>query len=1478
MPNHVLPPIGGGGGGRITFTPLESPFATVTDRDTWATANFNMLLNSNDQVTEVVADGDLFRWSGENEPASYNANQWLQISNMLDATEVKTLYESNSDTNAFTDSDDSSVESISNLTDGTLPVAGASGLENSMLMQMPDGTVATIGSLRAGTNTLELDLAHSISSSGENVTFRNEQSEINYHPVWQTYELGRDNIVARHRYQENTLQLVTDISTQITNPTWSVTVPAVDTEEGQTTRWAEIVVDPTSVLTNVELEIQIEGVVFTRFRNITLTPDPVTNVHRFTYQPNFDFNVGANLTFSLSSPDGDVVVLGNPANFPAITTRVALWNDEPIGLRSDDSDHPVTLRRDMPSEDDATALAAASLNGNSALWMVANNQIPASNRSDATIVAQIAGFLDLDGNEIPTTSVAANTIQLRTGTIVRIFSANDYRVVNSPVFEGDISGTALPIAASDVSLSNTDLTGSLADAGTVQEALKRIDNTGLGSQVREFDGSFFSTYFAGSANTNTWYGGRQTVSLRGTASTNGQYTFRIPSSSDITAMFNDLASRNLGEVYTLTIMYSGGSTGFVNRNRLTITNAAVSNGFPSGTFPTVLAQGQSATFRISRVGGVTSQWERIGFMQAVNPAPTLGEVVLQSTGWNNANNSTLPTNVLQGYAYPVIGSSPNDGTLRQGLLDSGVSDRIIYDGDYVVWTAATFTSWTNGDDWFVLPRNQLQTLSREESNFLAQTSEFDNRVDVGLVEAMANDALVWISENPLAAAPFLTPSTDPQNPRSGDSYPYIGGRENRNAQQIFQYSQNRFNSYLTLGITPSFISGHPESTIDIVVRDDQGDIIERLNLANDFTFRTDGDFTNGTVRHYTRSSTFNYPFLSTVAIVLTQVQDHYLLRPDTVNITQNIADRGITENLLSTDVVAKLNATPSSVNINNPIDPYLTRTVQITRSSDYGEAYFASSSATGSYPTQLSDFEQVSQSNPRYTATDVVLFVAVAEPDNYALMNTTQDTIVSLDSNSPNVDVVESFSENGVTYFVFRVTSVTSGNRFEILRVTTETLLAIENSINELNSDVAALEAEALKIPDDVRGMLENDITVTEETSPNLVPSSFNLSLGSGGTQKVFMEPSPNSPSGGALDSNVLSASPTARERRKLVYIGRDHVYQNSDLITGFDGVSNTRVLASYVQNTIVAKQFIPAVPAGSATSTIYPAPSNLVSGAGIWQTIEALTFRNGVPVPEADELFFTRNIPTTAQMLTIQYRGHANGNVFGSSSTTLANVGGSNEVATSVTIDDGSETATLEIRYYPNLNGSKAIRASVVERVNAGLPTINDVQVILSWEETRVVPATNSRTRDVEIERVASTGASNVIGVKPSSTGTIVLVGSEREVDTGFLFTDVFGATLGGHLTVFSDEGVFYDFQDLEPTNNTIVLLEQNSGNPNFNLFNTNYTHETIVDFDVQVQGRDSAGNTVKFGEELILVDTDDGKRFRITIDKGVLTPVQVV
>lgn len=543
-------------------------------------------------------------------------------------------------------------------------------------------------------------------------------------------------------------------------------------------------------------------------------------------------------------------------------------------------------------------------------------------------------------------------------------------------------------------------------------------------------------------------------------------------------------------------------------------------------------------------------------------------------------------------------------------------------------------------------------------------------------------------------------------------------------------------------------------------------------------------------------------------------------------------------------------------------------------------ALFNESTGVDPFPTDLSSFTTVNPDNPRFTSGQTALFVAVPVNNSrdFVLQNITQDTITPL-VDGGTVSLGESLLYQGQTYFVYRVTGLTVNDVVEVVTVSSVQNVAWQEDIDTLKGEVSALQNEAIDLPDEVRNVLENETSVTEQTTPTVTSSSFNNSLGSGGTQKIFAESSPNTPSGGSLTSNAFSVTNgTARENQKLVYIGTDHVYGNSTLLHAFDGASTTTDLARYINGNIEAIVFVPAQPAGSTTTTIYPSPSNAVSGAGIWQTIETLTFQNGIPVTEADELFFTRNVPSQATTLNIQYRGHANGNLFGAGSTTLANAGGSSEVATTFTVSDGSETATIEVRYYPNFqNGGRAIRVSVTERVNTGLPTINDIQVILSYDETRIIPATPATTRNVVIEQQATTGHSNVIAVKESGIGTLILVGSDAEVDTGYSYTLLFGAGGAGHLTVFSDDAVFYDYENLSIINTTVNLLESHSNQPNFGLFDTTYNHESKLVLDVALQVENSQGDAVNVGEELILV-APNNTRWRLSVDNaGALSTTQV-
>ena len=526
------------------------------------------------------------------------------------------------------------------------------------------------------------------------------------------------------------------------------------------------------------------------------------------------------------------------------------------------------------------------------------------------------------------------------------------------------------------------------------------------------------------------------------------------------------------------------------------------------------------------------------------------------------------------------------------------------------------------------------------------------------------------------------------------------------------------------------------------------------------------------------------------------------------------------------------------------INPFLSPPITLTQSTPDVEALFLDSTGVDAFPSDLSTMTAVSAVNPRFTGGNTALFVALAPGGNFALENITNGSVVVLDSSELTVDLGESVTFNGMPYFVYRVTGLTSGHVYEVDRQTTSTAAAWAEYIRNLQADVVRINAELshalLNLSPEVAHVLDA-LTVTEQSNATIEATDYNNQLsGPASTdQSVFYETSPVAGSGGLKQSKPLSDLTGDQVQRKLLYIPEGVTFNNqASYVTAFDGTTG-RDLISYANGVFSANVFVPAIPAGTATSTIYPAPSNRVSGDGIWHTIEALTFVNGVPVPEADELFFTRQVPNSSVTLNIAYRGHANGNIFGASTATLAGVGGSSDVTTSFVLNDGSETATVQVLYRA---ASRDIRVSVTERVNAGLPTINDVQVILSYDETRTVPATNATTRQVAIENVHN--GWQVFAFRPAASGNLAIVGDNLEIDTGYSFATLFGAGLGGHLVVGTETATFLNFEDFDPIHTTVADLENHAGLPQFGLFVTVHTSETDLNIPVTLkpQGFDAS------------------------------------
>lgn len=101
----------GGGGAFIDYV-----FADRAARDTFFASNLNALL-SGETIILIEDDGSgvtvVEIWTGETNPATYDNALWKDITTeILSASDIKILYESNANTNAFTDDEQTKVGNL----------------------------------------------------------------------------------------------------------------------------------------------------------------------------------------------------------------------------------------------------------------------------------------------------------------------------------------------------------------------------------------------------------------------------------------------------------------------------------------------------------------------------------------------------------------------------------------------------------------------------------------------------------------------------------------------------------------------------------------------------------------------------------------------------------------------------------------------------------------------------------------------------------------------------------------------------------------------------------------------------------------------------------------------------------------------------------------------------------------------------------------------------------------------------------------------------------------------------------------------------------------------------------------------------------------------------------------------------------------------------------------------------------------------
>ncbi len=520
---------------------------------------------------------------------------------------------------------------------------------------------------------------------------------------------------------------------------------------------------------------------------------------------------------------------------------------------------------------------------------------------------------------------------------------------------------------------------------------------------------------------------------------------------------------------------------------------------------------------------------------------------------------------------------------------------------------------------------------------------------------------------------------------------------------------------------------------------------------------------------------------------------------------------------------------------------------------------------------------------------------------NFDVRNQPTDGLVTLSIEIPNVDYSTALNNNPIvslvyiergfqwlgTIMVSSMINTLKGTLHDsiIALINSETLTLqqdlnndvtrIDNSLVAVNKslqDIAGrLDDEILNLPDDVVGILKNDITLTQEDNVTKAPSDYNRQLGGMMTIGAIEEENTPVQSAGLTTTANINQSGVTRRGMKLFYPITD-ITDGADLIRSNTG-GVMRSLVTRVGNNLVAKQRIPAHGGGLRNVIHYPAPPNNFGAPGRWflLNLKTATFQ-----PVAAEISLTNEIPIVVTTVTIYTRILVNGNRVDSETHTLQ-VGGVDSSITFVE-NSGGELVSVTIRYRSTFND---IEVQAVPQNVTGL-AIADLEFRAEWNEVITEAAFPETTADHIIAPYNQNGLIP-IAIKPNiarvgdNAATMVVVTENAEIDTGYGFTLLFGSGDGGAIEILSEDTPVFD---LNFDTNQLILtnLTARIMNPFFGLFTENHTHESVVHLDTQLSTQDKDGNVMTIGTDVILNDVDDNSQYRLTIDKGELVITLIV
>lgn len=238
---------------------------------------------------------------------------------------------------SLTTEEKDAVDSIIQAPDDKLLLARSGVLMPSTAFQFEDDSIINNdGSFEAPpTSSYLIGNAWSLDSAGTSLGTRNLSKSKRYRLVSNEIGKSQNPMMIQERNPVEFIAQPVDTGI-VTNPDYSSIIPVADPsnpEDGQNLLSVKFKLDPSSVTDNIVVAFTIDGTVF---GGETLDLIPLGgNVYNAVYKFPIDIEVGDLISATITSPDGDVVTLGDSTTgVPYLEPTVTLWNFKEVAFKN----------------------------------------------------------------------------------------------------------------------------------------------------------------------------------------------------------------------------------------------------------------------------------------------------------------------------------------------------------------------------------------------------------------------------------------------------------------------------------------------------------------------------------------------------------------------------------------------------------------------------------------------------------------------------------------------------------------------------------------------------------------------------------------------------------------------------------------------------------------------------------------------------------------------------------------------------------------------------------------------------------------------------------------------------------------------------------------------------------------------------------------------------------------------------------------